>query len=654
MKNVIASLFAVTACCLCVLGLQEFGVFSSVSAQSNHQSKMDASTIQNDNDRAMAEELRRATKRSSENLMEKYTGNGVLLDLDGGYQNVALARLENDGTSVSACVTSIEEANSFFGRNLETGQRVAKTVIPERNTAKLAADHGMAESEFIFYSNLIEEARQQRAMSPNSATINIVNNDGAGEGFNDATAAFANPEGGNTGATRGAQRLNVFNFAAGIWGAFLDTSVPINVRSQMDPQTCSTGSAVLGSAGAVNITRDFTGAEFAGTWYHIALANKRAGSDLIPANPDINATFNISIDSACFQTGGRWYYGLDNSTPSQRINLLVVLLHEMGHGLGFSTFTNGSTGVFASGFPDIWTRYMLDNNTGLFWNGMTDAQRQASALSNGALRWDGPNVRLASSFLTAGRDAATGRVELFAPTTFQPGSSVSHFSTTASPNLLMEPSINSGLAIDGDLTRQLLRDIGWFRDTTSDTAADTITNVSPFGGIATVGGVRTINWTNNGSFNRNVTIELSTDGGATYPTVIASNIANAGTYAWTVPNTSTTTARIRVREYDFAAPSGTSSANFTISAAPSAAGAMISGRVLSPTGRSVSRANIMLTDGNGTVRTAVTNSFGYFFFDEVPVGATYVANVRHKRYQFQPRVVNLSADLAGLDFVATQ
>lgn len=241
---------------------------------------------------------------------------------------------------------------------------------------------------------------------------------------------------------------------------------------------------------------------------------------------------------------------------------------------------------------------------------------------------------------------------MFTPNPFQQGSSVSHWSTAAAPNLLMEPSINTGLPLDLDFTRQLMRDIGWYRDTTSDQVADTVTNVTPNGGGAVIGNVRNITWSNSGGFNRNVRIELSTDGGTTFPTVIAASTANTGSFAWTVPNLPTATARIRVRESDFVSPSGVSSANFAISATPLAAGAMISGRVVDGTGRAVSRATVVLTDGNGGNRTALTSSFGYFVFSDVPVGETYVARVRHKRLVFEPRLINLSDSFSDLDFVA--
>jgi hypothetical protein len=60
-----------------------------------------------------------------------------------------------------------------------------------------------------------------------------------------------------------------------------------------------------------------------------------------------------------------------------------------------------------------------------------------------------------------------GNVLLYAPTTYSPGSSISHFDTRAFPNLLMEPFITGTLqaAVTVDLTDRLLGDIGWERET---------------------------------------------------------------------------------------------------------------------------------------------------------------------------------------------
>src|SRR5439155_5698151 len=142
--------------------------------------------------------------------------------------------------------------------------------------------------------------------------------------------------------TIGQQRLNVFQYAANIWGGLLPSSVQINVVAQFNPLTCTATSGVLGSAGPIQVFRDFAGAPFAGTWYHVAEANKLAAVDLNPASNDINATFNSSLGTAsCLPQG--WYYGFDGNEGSA-IELLPVVLHEIGHGLGFSTTTNGQTG----------------------------------------------------------------------------------------------------------------------------------------------------------------------------------------------------------------------------------------------------------------------------------------------------------------------
>ncbi|MYN40435.1 peptidase [Duganella sp. FT109W] len=58
-----------------------------------------------------------------------------------------------------------------------------------------------------------------------------------------------------------------------------------------------------------------------------------------------------------------------------------------------------------------------------------------------------------------------GRVLMYAPRPNQPGSSVSHYDTSATPNQLMEPAINADLRHElgppFDLTYPLLKDIGW-------------------------------------------------------------------------------------------------------------------------------------------------------------------------------------------------
>lgn len=92
---------------------------------------------------------------------------------------------------------------------------------------------------------------------------------------------------------------------------------------------------------------------------------------------------------------------------------------------------------------------------------------------------------------------------------------------------------------------------------------------------------------------------------------------------------------------------------FEAQAPPSAASVSISGRVFAPDGRGVRNARVTLTDAQGNTRTVLTASFGYYRFEEVAVGETYVVAVRSKRFQFAPQVVSVSDELTELNFTAS-
>lgn len=449
------------------------------------------------------------------------------------------------------------------------------------------------------------------AAAARAATITIVNGDGAGEGFNDTTPL--SPIGGNAGTTRGAQRLNVFNQAAAIWGGLLPSTVAIQVFAKFDPQFCTTNSAVLGSAGPQSAHSDFPGAEFPNTWYAQALANKLAGADQSVLE-DISATFNSDVDNGTCLGSVNWYYGFDGN-EGNHVELLPVVLHEIGHGLGFLTLADVNSGQLFGGAPDIFSRFMFDKSIGLHWSEMSDTQRLLSRNNTGNLVWDGYATTFrASTFLsprtevevlapafsegtyaapkalfgpaltttgvtaeavevfdgTGGPDACQpilngaalsgkiafidrggctydskvaaaqafgavgvivvnnvtgaafsmsgnnpsitipavmiskdvgdliredvnaggtivtlrqnatavagahpdGQALLYAPSLIEPGSSLSHFDVTATPDLLMEPNINDGLHDDVDLTLEAFEDMGWIPRLTTVAAAE--------------------------------------------------------------------------------------------------------------------------------------------------------------------------------------
>jgi hypothetical protein len=78
------------------------------------------------------------------------------------------------------------------------------------------------------------------------------------------------------------------------------------------------------------------------------------------------------------------------------------------------------------------------------------------------------------------------QVKLYAPAVIALGSSISHFDTSAEPNLLMEPAITSSLraGTNVDLTAQLFKDIGWPIESLKLGRCDTkVPNVTPVGDI---------------------------------------------------------------------------------------------------------------------------------------------------------------------------
>lgn len=227
-----------------------------------------------------------------------------------------------------------------------------------------------------------------------AATIVIYNYNAPNVGFNDPTPAA--PVGGNQGTTVGQQRQIAFSHAANIWGQTLSSPVPIVIAASFDTtMSCTASGAVLGSAGATQIFSDFPGAAKPGTWYSYALTNKLYGSEALDTPvPQIRARFNARLGATGCLTGTPFYLGLD-SNHGANIDFVTVLLHEMGHGLGFQTFTDDQSGEQTNGMPSIWDYYLIDNVHNKAWAAMSNAERVASAIGGNALSWNGPIVTAA-------------------------------------------------------------------------------------------------------------------------------------------------------------------------------------------------------------------------------------------------------------------
>jgi len=211
-----------------------------------------------------------------------------------------------------------------------------------------------------------------------------------GPGFTDPTPV--EPVGGNDGTTLGQQRLNAFQFAASIWAATVHSNVPIRVQSSWEPRPCTATGGSGGSSSLGSPFRNFPRAPLQNTWFGQALANSFAGFDLDPGTADITIILNVNVGNPDCFANTSWYLGFDGKGPANSFDVVAGLLHEFGHGLGFSTFTNRSSGAQVAGFPSMFDRFLFDRVIGKTWPQMTDSERAFSATNTGNLVWNGPQV----------------------------------------------------------------------------------------------------------------------------------------------------------------------------------------------------------------------------------------------------------------------
>jgi len=88
--------------------------------------------------------------------------------------------------------------------------------------------------------------------------------------------------------------------------------------------------------------------------------------------------------------------------------------------------------------------------------------------------------------------------------------------------------------------------------------------------------------------------------------------------------------------------------------APTAAGVTVSGRVLTPDGRGLRNARVLITDSHGVSRSVTTSSFGFYQFDDVAAGDSYVIGVSSKLYRFSSQLIQVSDTLTNVDFTGQE
>lgn len=240
-------------------------------------------------------------------------------------------------------------------------------------------------------------------------------------------------------------------FAVSIWSSLLPRDVKITINATWQ---------IINEAGVLartSITSYYLGS-FIDAWkpfayYPVALAEKIAATNL---NSDTEAELEISLNRRA-----RWYTGTDGNTPTDNYDLVTVIIHEMCHGLGFTTSMNSNDTIGWYGFNNIPLIYdtFIENLNGerltdtlKFKNYSTDLY---GTLTSGKIFFNGPLLMNYTSGKRAGLNAPSNWIE---------GSSISHLDEqTIQADALMTPFIDFGEAIHnpGKLTLSILGDVGW-------------------------------------------------------------------------------------------------------------------------------------------------------------------------------------------------
>ncbi len=88
---------------------------------------------------------------------------------------------------------------------------------------------------------------------------------------------------------------------------------------------------------------------------------------------------------------------------------------------------------------------------------------------------------------------------------------------------------------------------------------------------------------------------------------------------------------------------------------PTAANVSVSGKVLTAKGKGLLNVRVSITDNNGNVRTAMTNSFGNYSFNEIATGQNYVISATHRKYRFEvpTQILQVNENLTDVNFTAS-
>jgi hypothetical protein len=203
-----------------------------------------------------------------------------------------------------------------------------------------------------------------------------------------------------------------------IWAANFRSSVAITVDATWER---SKSENILGSARGGSYFSSFAGAPDPALWYVSALANALAGKDLDKNNPEIIIQVNSQAP---------WNSRGDAKPTRSEYDLKSVFLHEVGHGLGFSSNDSyePTFGVGTLSMPTPFDAYLQTSDGKRLADLPSPSKELGTALTT-SLVWSG----------ALGIKANGGvKPKMFTPAIYESGSSISHLDESTFTNSVLD------------------------------------------------------------------------------------------------------------------------------------------------------------------------------------------------------------------------